>query len=148
MFEIIKVFNGYSTAFREWNIRSNCKYLHGYSLSFKIWFNSELEENSNSKVNNFKEIDFEDINTYLVNTFDHTTIISKDDPTMDLFEELSKLDAIQLIILDSVGIENFAQYVFVLIDKHIRDQTNSRVEVIKVECFEDGTNNSATYKRR
>mgnify|MGYP001193498887 CR=1 FL=1 len=149
MFEIIKVFNGYSTAFREWNIKSNCKYLHGYSLSFKVWFKSDLEENSwLCNIDNFKEINFEEINSYLTNTFDHTTIIAKDDPTIEHFENLSKLDAIQLIILESVGFEDFAQYVFTLIDKHVRDQTNSRVMVIQVQCFEDGTNNSAIYKRQ
>ena len=34
----------YSTAFRQWRSKSHCKYLHGYSLSFKVTFEGELDE--------------------------------------------------------------------------------------------------------
>lgn len=143
MFQSTKVFNGYSTAFRQWRAESHCRYLHGYSLSFKVWFEGDLDENN--WVANFGG--FRDIKTYLSNTFDHTTIVAKDDPILEYFEELSRLDYLQLIVLDAVGCEKFAQHVFTLIDKHISEETKNRVRVSKVECFEDGTKNSAIYKR-
>ena len=41
----IKIFDGYSTAFRQWRAtHSHCQYIHGYALKFKVWFEGELDE--------------------------------------------------------------------------------------------------------
>ena len=41
----IKLFDGYSTAFRQWRAtHSHCKYIHGYALKFKVWFEGDLDE--------------------------------------------------------------------------------------------------------
>ena len=53
---------------------------------------------------------------------------------------------IQLRILESVGCEKFAEYVFTFINKVITKETKGRVQVLQVECFEGDTNNSAIYK--
>jgi len=40
-----KVFDGYSTVFRQWKAETtHCKYLHGYGVSFKLYFQGELDE--------------------------------------------------------------------------------------------------------
>ena len=44
--------------------------------------------------------------------FDHTTIISKDDPHIEKFRDLDKLNIIQLREVDRVGCEQFADLVF------------------------------------
>ena len=46
-FQVIKTFGterGFSCAFRQWKADSDCKYIHGYSLKFKVWFEGDLEE--------------------------------------------------------------------------------------------------------
>jgi len=40
-----KVFDGYSTVFRQWRAEgTHCKFIHGYGVSFQIWFEGELDE--------------------------------------------------------------------------------------------------------
>ena len=39
-----KVFDGYSTVFRQWRAEgTHCKFLHGYGVSLKVWFEGELD---------------------------------------------------------------------------------------------------------
>lgn len=142
-YQSTKTFNGYSTAFRQWRADSHCKYLHGYSLSFKVWFDGELDERN--WVANFGG--FKRLKQHMSNTFDHTTIVAKDDPLIDLFEKMHEEELIQLIIFNDVGCEIFSSHVFHLANAFIEEETKGRVRVAKVECFEDGTNNSAIYKR-
>ena len=79
-------------------------------------------------------------------SFDHTTIVAKDDPMLPHFKELAKQNLIQLRIFDDVGCEKFAEYVFDYINKKVQIETDGRVKVLKVESFEGGTNNSAIYQ--
>jgi 6-pyruvoyltetrahydropterin/6-carboxytetrahydropterin synthase len=44
-FRSTKVFDGYSTVFRQWKADgTHCQFLHGYGVSFKVWFEGELDE--------------------------------------------------------------------------------------------------------
>ncbi len=44
-FQSSKLFDGYSTVFRQWKAdTTHCKYLHGYAISFRVWFEGELDE--------------------------------------------------------------------------------------------------------
>ena len=39
-----KIFDGFSTVFRQWRAEdTHCKFLHGYAVSFKVWFEGELD---------------------------------------------------------------------------------------------------------
>ena len=78
--------------------------------------------------------------------FDHTTIVAKNDPALESFKLLANKKLIQLRIIDHVGCEKFAEYVYNYINDEINKETNGRVRVLKVESFEGGTNNSAIYE--
>jgi len=44
MFVSTKVFDGFSTVFRQWKAKdTHCRFLHGYGISFKVWFEGELD---------------------------------------------------------------------------------------------------------
>ncbi len=44
-FQSTKVFEGFSTVFRQWRAEdTHCRYIHGYGVSFKLWFEGELDE--------------------------------------------------------------------------------------------------------
>ena len=79
-------------------------------------------------------------------SFFATTVVAKDDPELESFKLLSDKKLIQLRIIDHVGCEKFAEYVYNYIDNEIKKETNGRVRVLKVESFEGGTNNSAIYE--
>ena len=45
MFVSTKVFDGFSCCFRQWKATTtHCQYLHGYGVSFKVWFEGDLDE--------------------------------------------------------------------------------------------------------
>ena len=140
-----KLFEGYSTAFRQWRAKhSHCQFVHGYALKFKVTFEGNLDElNWVCDFGCFKRNGIKDHMNYM---FDHTTIVAKDDPELNSFKDLEEKGLIQLRILNHVGCEKFAEYVFNYINKKVFEETEGRVRVLKVESFEGGTNNSALYE--
>lgn len=149
-FTSTKLFDGYSACFRQWKAYGkHCSYLHGYAISFRVWFEGDLDERNwvwdfggmkraKNKILGMTPKDYFD---YLL---DHTTIVSEDDPHLDKFIELSDLGIIQLRVLDAVGCERFAEYLFNIINEFIRLETDNRVRVTKVEVYEH-EKNSASY---
>ncbi|MAU35816.1 MAG: hypothetical protein CMD14_00395 [Flavobacteriales bacterium] len=141
----IKVFDGYSTAFRQWRAtHSHCQYVHGYALKFKVWFEGDLDEKN--WVCDFGCFKRNGIKKILANQFDHTTVVAEDDPNMETFKRMDKVGLIQLRVMKHVGCERFAEWVYNLINDKMHDETDGRVRVLKVESFEGGTNNSAIYE--
>ena len=138
MYRSYKEFNGYSTAFRQHKADSHCKYIHGYALRFKVWFDGELDHRN--WVVDFGCFKRNGVKDWFKHMFDHTTIVAKDDPYLKHFEELHNTDLIQLRILDDVGCEKFAEYVFKHLNEQIKTDTNGRVKVHKVQCWEHGEN--------
>jgi hypothetical protein len=44
-FQSSKVFDGFSTVFRQWKAKeTHCRFIHGYGISFKVYFEGELDE--------------------------------------------------------------------------------------------------------
>ena len=141
----IKVFDGYSTAFRQWRAtHSHCQYIHGYALKFKVWFEGEIDEKN--WVCDFGCFKRNGIKEKLANQFDHKTVVAADDPHLELFQKMDNIGLIQLKVMEHVGCERFAEWVYNLINNKMQKETNKRVKVLKVEAFEGGTNNSAIYK--
>ena len=51
-FQSTKVFDGYSTVFRQWKATTtHCQYLHGYGISFKLWFEGKLDASDGELLN-------------------------------------------------------------------------------------------------
>ena len=144
-FNSTKIFDGFSTAFRQWRAtHSHCQYVHGYALKFKVWFEGELDHMN--YVCDFGCFKRNGIKEDLASQFDHTTVVAADDPHMEIFKKMDKAGLIQLRVMQHVGCERFAEWVYNLINNKMQKETNKRVNVLKVEAFEGGTNNSAIYK--
>ena len=44
-FQSSKIFDGFSTVFRQWKAEeTHCRFLHGYGISFKVYFEGELDD--------------------------------------------------------------------------------------------------------
>ena len=132
-----------STAFRLWRAKSHCRLLHGYRLSTKIYFYAEDLDETNwiFDFGNCKEI-----KAILENQFDHTTCVAADDPELDLFKLMNEKDMIDLRIMkNGVSIEKTSEWIFNTVNNYVKDKTNSRVCVIKVEVWEH-EGNSAIYE--
>ena len=149
-FQSTKVFDGFSTVFRQWRATdSHCKYLHGYGVSFKLWFEGELDHRNwvwdfggmkRAKGN----IDSMSPKDWMAYMFDHTTIVSEDDPDLELFKQMDAQGLIQLRILPQVGAERYAEFIYEKMNPFILAETNKRVRIVRVE-FREHDRNSAIF---
>ena len=134
---------GLSACFRQPHAdHSHCRFLHGYSLAFKFTFGCSNLDNKNWAV------DFgglKPLKQWLEDNFDHKTAIDKDDPYMHKFMELQELDLAEIVVMDGVGAEKFAEHAFNFADNLIREATGNRCYCVRVECAEHGAN-SAIYE--
>ena len=133
-----------SCAFRQWRAtHSHCSKIHGYQLKAKFWFGcSELDERNWA-------VDFGDLKelkSKLQNQFDHTLCVATDDPQLPLFQVMNSQGICDLRIMEKgVGIERTAEFCFDIANEHIKQLTNGRCWVKKVEVWEHELN-SATYE--
>ena len=61
-------------------------------------------------------------------------------------DQTQALDLAEIRIFDGVGTEKFAEHAFNFADKLIREATDNRCYVVRVECAEHGAN-SAIYEK-
>jgi len=150
-FQSTKLFDGFSTVFRQWKAEgTHCKFLHGYGVSFRVWFEGELDERNwvwdfggmkRAKGN----IDGKNPKEWMDYMFDHTTIVATDDPGIGGFRTMNELGIIQLRELDAVGAEQFAKYIFEKLNIFVQEETGGRVSVVRVE-FMEHAKNTAIYE--
>ena len=145
-FTSTKVFDGFSTVFRQWKAETtHCKYLHGYGISFKLWFEGELDERNwvwdfggmkraKGKIDNMTPKEWFD---YM---FDHTLIVAKDDPYYDKFMKMDDDGIIQVRVIEATGAEKFAEYIYNKLNDFVHEETEGRVRVTKVKFMEHGKN--------
>jgi len=136
-----KVIDLGSTAFRQPKATSHCKYVHGYRLKAKIWLGADSLDDNNWV---FDFGGFKELRNKLEKTFDHKLVIDKNDPAKPAFRELERYGAVEIVEMDGVGIEKFAEFVFEQTDMFVKVSTSNRVWCEKVEVFEH-ENNSAVY---
>lgn len=146
-----KLFDGYSCVFRQWRAKdTHCSYLHGYSISFRVWFEGELDERNwvwdfGGMKRAKNTIDGLNPKAWMNYMFDHTTLIAQDDPYLKNFMKMHTEGIIQLRILPAVGAEQFAKFIFNKVNEFILVETKNRVKVHKVEVYEN-EHNSAFYQ--
>jgi 6-pyruvoyltetrahydropterin/6-carboxytetrahydropterin synthase len=144
VFRSTKIIELGSCCFRQPTADSHCKFLHGYRLMAKFWFacSSLNKQNWVMDFGGLKEL-----KNILQMQFDHTMVISNDDPLKQDFITLAQKGGCNLRLVDGVGIEKFAEWCFNTADKYIKQITDLRCWVTKVEVWEH-ENNSATYEKR
>jgi 6-pyruvoyltetrahydropterin/6-carboxytetrahydropterin synthase len=147
-----KIFDNYSVAIRQWKAQhSHCQLLHGYALKFKVWFasNEPLEENQLDDMNwivdygGFKEPPLGNgLKAWMDHMWDHTLLIQKDDPYVDVFEQMGQMGLAKVHLLDKMGAESNAKLVFDKFNEVLAKTDAGRCKCIKVECFENDKNSS------
>src|SRR5690606_13517664 len=143
-----KVFDGFSTTFRQWRAEgTHCKYVHGYGVSFKATFEGEMDEKNwvmdfGRGKRSYVLLDDLKLNDWLKNLLDHTMLIAEDDPELEVFQGLEARGAIQLRILPQVGAERFALFLFEALNRWCIEDTKGRVIVRQIELFEHQKNSA------
>ena len=150
-FQSTKVFDGYSTVFRQWRAEgTHCSFIHGYGISFKIIFEGELDERNwvwdfGGMKRAKNTIDGVSPKVWMDYMFDHTYIIAEDDPFLPEAIKMDKAGIVQLRIIPATGAEQFAKYIYEKVSEFIQIETEGRVRVVSVE-FREHAKNSAIYK--
>lgn len=145
-----KVFDGFSCVFRQWKADgTHCQFLHGYGVSFKVWFKGELDErNWVWDFGGMKRakctIDGMNPKAWMDYMFDHTFIVAEDDPFLESFQRMDEAGVAQIRVVPATGAERFAEYVYQKLNAFVQEETEGRVKVVKVEFMEHGKN-SAIY---
>jgi 6-pyruvoyl-tetrahydropterin synthase len=145
-FQSSKVFDGFSTVFRQWKAKdTHCSFLHGYGVSFKVYFEGDLDhrnwvwdfggmKRAKTKIDGMSPKEWMD---YM---FDHTLICAEDDPALPHLHKLEFENIIQLRVIPATGAEKFAEYIFNKINEFVQTETEGRVKVTKVKFAEHGKN--------
>ena len=152
-FQSTKVFDGFSTVFRQWRAETtHCKYLHGYGISFKLYFEGDLDERNwvwdfggmkraKTKIDDMSPKEWFD---YM---FDHTFIVAEDDPYIDSFKKMDEVGVAQIRVVPATGAERFAEFVYNKVNPFVQEETEGRVSIAKVE-FREHQKNAAIYVPR
>jgi len=149
-FRSTKVFDGFSTVFRQWKAEgTHCRFLHGYGISFKVWFEGELDERNwvwdfGGMKRAKGTIDGMSPKDWMEYMFDHTFIVAEDDPFKDSFLRMNEAGAAQVRIVPATGAERFAEYIYNKLNSFIQEETDGRVKVVQVE-FREHEKNTAMY---
>jgi 6-pyruvoyltetrahydropterin/6-carboxytetrahydropterin synthase len=150
-YQSTKLFDGFSCVFRQWRAEgTHCKYIHGYGISFRVWFEGELDERNwvwdfGGMKRAKGTIDGMNPKAWMDYMFDHTMIIAEDDPFIESFRLMGQAGAAQVRILPAVGAEKFAEYIYNKLQAFVSEETGGRVSVVRVEFLENGRN-TAIYE--
>ena len=145
-FQSSKVFDGFSTVFRQWKAEStHCRFVHGYGVSFKVYFEGDLDErNWVWDFGGMKRaktlIDGKSPKAWMDYMFDHTLIVAEDDPYIKAFQQMGEAGVAQVRIIPATGAEKFAEYIYHKLNDFVKTETNNRVRVTKVKFAEHGKN--------
>ena len=150
-FQSTKLFDGFSCVFRQWKAKNtHCRFMHGYGVSFRVWFEGSLDERNwvwdfGGMKRAQTKIDGMSPKAWMDYMFDHTILVAKDDPMLNLINDLEHNQIAQVRIVEATGAAKFAEFIFNKLNTFVQIETGGRVRVAKVEFMEHGKN-TAIYE--
>ena len=141
-----KVFDGFSTVFRQWKANTtHCRFVHGYGISFKVYFEGDLDERNwvwdfGGMKRAKTQIDGMSPKAWMDYMFDHTLIVAEDDPELQAFQQMDTVGVAQVRVIPATGAEKFSEYIYNKLNEFVDIETNGRVRVTKVKFMEHGKN--------
>lgn len=135
--------DAFPCAYRQWRADSHCKFLHAYAFSMKFYFGSDDQD-----VRGWGGVDYgglKELKYFLDDLFDHKTLVSLDDPKIELYREMQRQGICELTELPGLGCENLADYLYkyvngVYIPDVLGSGTAERTWCYKVEVRETQSN--------
>ncbi len=134
-----KRFTGFPCTHRQWRAESHCRFVHGYSREFYFEFacHQMTKEQWVVDFGGLKEV-----KAWLEYMFDHTFLVSQDDPYLETFKKLDSEGIIQMRILPNAGMEGTAQFVYEQMNPIVKKITDNRAWITKVEVRENDKNSA------
>lgn len=145
-FQSSKVFDGFSVVFRQWRAENtHCRFVHGYGISFKVYFEGELDDRNwvwdfGGMKRATTLIDGKQPKAWMDHMFDHTLIVAEDDPEVEAFKQMDAAGVAQVRVIPATGAEKFSEFIYNKINEFVKAETFNRVRVTKVKFMEHGKN--------
>ncbi len=134
-----KHFQGYPCCHRQWKHTGHCRFVHGYSRSFTFWFRAK-ELDQYGFVVDFSDLHF--LEEKLRNHFDHTFLVNSDDPLIEHWEILHKQGALDLRVMENVGMEFTSKLVWEWANSILLKRDEGRTCCNRVEARENDFNSA------
>ena len=136
-FTCSKRFEGYPCCHRQWQHPGHSRFVHGYSRSFTVWFAAKALDPCGFVVD-FSSL--RPLEQQLRDQFDHTFLVNADDPLLAEWERLHGLGALDLRVMDNVGMESTAQLVWTWANALLQERDVGRRCCWKVVARENRSN--------
>ena len=117
--------------------------MHGYSRSFTLWF-AATELDDCGFVVDFSSL--RPLDQQLRVQFDHTFLVNADDPLMDEWQRLHALGAIDLRVMENVGMEATAALVWEWANVLLQERDGGRTCCWAVEARENSRNGGVVHR--
>lgn len=130
---------------RNWNSGTRCARIHGYARTVEITIVAR-ELDDRQWVMDLGNLRF--IRDELVEMWDHKQLVADNDPLLEDFKRLEDKGALSLTILDhsrgwGPGLEGSCQHLYDTFREKVREASNGRCHISKVEIWEKSENRAA-----
>lgn len=132
-----KTFSGFPCTHRQWRHPGHCRFVHGYSRSFTCWFQAQHLDQHGFVVD-FSSL--AELRQRLQGQFDHTFLVNADDPLLPTWQELHERGALDLRVMENVGMEASARLVWEWANALLRQREGGRSCCFRVEARENEAN--------
>ena len=137
-----KSFRGYPCSHRQWRHPGHCRFVHGYSRSFTLWFQATALDDCGFVVD-FSSL--KALEARLAAQFDHTFLVNEDDPLLPTWQQLHEQGALDLRVMANVGMEASAELVWGWANELLHGREAGRCCCWKAEAREN-ENNAGCYE--
>ena len=132
-----KLFEGYPCCHRQWNHPGHCRFVHGYSRSFRLEFAAHQLDSCGFVVD-FSSL--RPLETKLREQFDHTFLVNADDPLLQEWQNLHAKGALDLRVMSNVGMESTSELIWSWANEHLQERDGGRTCCWAVESRENNRN--------
>jgi 6-pyruvoyltetrahydropterin/6-carboxytetrahydropterin synthase len=107
--------DAFPVAYRQWKADDKpgnipgCNKIHGYAFSMKFYFGTN-DLDARNWVADYGSLS--PLKAFLQDQFDHTTLVSEDDPHLDWYMEAQKRGIAKVIVLPKLGCECLADMLY------------------------------------
>lgn len=124
--------DAFPCAYRQHRADSHCNLIHGYAFTFKFFFGTNDLDVRNwvCDYGGLKEL-----KQVLEDQFDHTLLVSEDDPEIDLYLEMQRRGIAKLTILPAVGCEKLADMLYKFVNGVYIPDYLGKGEAERLWCF-------------
>ncbi|WP_043368417.1 6-carboxytetrahydropterin synthase [Cyanobium sp. PCC 7001] len=137
-----KTFRGYPCCHRQWRHPGHCRFVHGYSRGFTFWFAANRLDACGFVVD-FSSL--RPLEAQLAAQFDHTFLANADDPLLEQWQALHAAGALDLRVMENVGMEASAALVWEWANALLLERDGGRTCCWRTEAREN-SRNAACYE--